>query len=228
MNMRDDNMITERYMSDPEGAVLVQERSENSRKKGKNATGAKPQVKKATSKAKAEKAAVKPKQKPQQEEPKKNDETPSLKTPSVMKLVQDTGAENQVIAAGKSRIPRQLRGIEPLSRVMRRDAENEKRREEEQSTPLITRDLTEMVISAEAPGVLARFNACDCEVCRRELARLAAAEIPARYMRLPENADISWNGFTEEERLLLAAAKKSAMSVMIRLMMGNKKRNFHG
>ena len=221
-------MITERYMSDPEGAVLVQERSENSRKKGKNATGAKPQVKKATSKAKAEKAAVKPNQKPQQDEPKKTDETPSLKTPSVMELVQDTGAENQVIAAGKSRIPRQLRGIEPLSRVMRRDAENEKRREEEQSAPLITRDLTEMVISAEAPGVLARFNACDCEVCRRELARLAAAEIPARYMRLPENADINWNGFTEEERLLLAAAKKSAMSVMIRLMMGNKKRNFHG
>lgn len=228
MNMRDDNMITERYMSDPEGAVLVQERSENSRKKGKNATGAKPQVKKAAPKGKAEKAAVKPKQKPQPEEPKKADETPSLKTPSVMKLVQDTGAENQVIAAGKSRIPRQLRGIEPLSRVMRRDAENEKRREEEQSAPLITRDLTEMVISAEAPGVLARFNACDCEVCRRELARLAAAEIPARYMRLPENADINWNGFTEEEKVLVAAAKKSAMSVMIRLMMGNKKRNFHG
>ena len=221
-------MITERYMSDPEGAVLVQERSENSRKKGKNATGAKPQVKKAAPKGKAEKAAVKPKQKPQPEEPKKADETPSLKTPSVMKLVQDTGAENQVIAAGKSRIPRQLRGIEPLSRVMRRDAENEKRREEEQSAPLITRDLTEMVISAEAPGVLARFNACDCEVCRRELARLAAAEIPARYMRLPENADINWNGFTEEEKVLVAAAKKSAMSVMIRLMMGNKKRNFHG
>ena len=145
-----------------------------------------------------------------------------------MKLVQDACADNQVIAAGKSRIPRQLRGIEPLSRVMRRDAENEKRREEEQSAPLITRDLTEMVISAEAPGVLARFNACDCEVCCRELARLAAAEIPARYMRLPENADINWNGFTEEEKLLLAAAKKSAMSVMIRLMMGNKKRNFHG
>ena len=222
MNMRDDNMITERYMSDTEGAVLVQERSENSRKKGKSATGTKPQVKKTAPRGKAEKAAVKPKQKPQQEEPKKTDETPSLKTPSVMKLVQDACAENQVIAAGKSRIPRQLRGIEPLSRVMRRDAENEKLREEEQSAPLITRDLTEMVISAEAPGVLARFNACDCEV------RLAAAEIPARYMRLPENADINWNGFTEEEKLLLVAAKKSAMSVMIRLMMGNKKRNFHG
>ena len=48
----------------------------------------------------------------------------SVKTPSVMKLVEDTAAmENQVIAAGKSRIPRQLRGIEPLSRVIRREAE---------------------------------------------------------------------------------------------------------
>ena len=56
MNMRDDNMITERYMSDPEGAVLVQERSENSRKKGKSATGAKPQVKKTAPRGKAEKA----------------------------------------------------------------------------------------------------------------------------------------------------------------------------
>ena len=147
----------------------------------------------------------------------------------VMKLVEDTAAmENQVIAAGKSRIPRQLRGIEPLSRVIRREAEAEKQMEEKQSAPLVTRELTGMTAEDAAPSILARFNACDCEICRRELSRLAAEELPARYIRLPEGEGLDWSGFTDDERVLIASVRKSVTTVMIRLMMGNRKRNFHG
>ena len=54
----------------------------------------------------------------------KRQQSQSVKTPSVMRLVEERAfSENQVVAAGKSLIPRQLRGIEPLSKVMRREAE---------------------------------------------------------------------------------------------------------
>lgn len=229
------NIITERYSTEQEGAVLVTERrneekprsAHGSVKSGKTAGKAKKAQEKSA--AKKTKNAAK---NPNSEQPKKLEEPQeqsiSVKTPSVMKLVEDDPlAENQVIAAGKSRIPRQLRGIEPLSRVIRREAEAERRVEEQQNSPIVTKELTGMVIEAAAPEVLARFNACDCGICRAELSRLAGAEIPARYIRIPESADINWTGFTEDEKLLLASLKKTVMSVMIRLMMANKKRNFH-
>ncbi len=163
------------------------------------------------------------------------EQSQSVKTPSVMRLVEERAfAENQVVAAGKSLIPRQLRGIEPLSKVMRREAEFSGR--EQQTEPddevsrssLVMRELTGMVIAECVPGILRRFNACDCERCASELARLTAEEIPARYMRLPELADLSWSGFSDDERLLIDSLKKNVVTVMIRLMIANKKRNFHG
>ena len=157
-----------------------------------------------------------------------------MKTPSVMRLVEERAfAENQVVAAGKSLIPRQLRGIEPLSKVMRREAEFSGREQQTEPddevsrSPLVMRELTGMVITECVPGILSRFNACDCERCASELARLTAEEIPARYMRLPELADLSWSGFSDE-RLLIDSLKKNVVTVMIRLMIANKKRNFHG
>lgn len=156
------------------------------------------------------------------------EEQQSVKTPSVMKLVEDSPlSENQVIAAGKSRIPRQLRGIEPLSRVMRREAAQMSEAERVHDSPEVSRDLTEMVIQQNAPEILRRFNACDCEQCRNELSRLAAAEIPARYIKLPELADLSYDGFSREEKLLIGSLTKTAVSVMIKMMIANKKRNFH-
>ena len=165
-------------------------------------------------------AAKKPEEAPEEQQ--------SVKTPSVMKLVQDSPlSENQVIAAGKSRIPRQLRGIEPLSRVMRREAAQMSEAERVRESPEVSRDLTEMVIRQNAPEILRRFNACDCEQCRNELSRLAAAEIPARYIKLPELADLSYDGFSREEKLLIGSLTKTAVSVMIKMMIANKKRNFH-
>lgn len=155
----------------------------------------------------------------------------SVKTPSVMRLVEERAfSENQVVAAGKSLIPRQLRGIEPLSKVMRREAElqrGEQPDDEVSRSPLVMRELTEMVIAGNVPVIIRRFNACDCEKCMSELARLTAEEIPARYMKMPELADLNWSGFSSDERMLIDSLKKNAVTVMIRLMIANKKRNFH-
>ena len=159
------------------------------------------------------------------------EQSQSVKTPSVMRLVEDRAfSENQVVAAGKSLIPRQLRGIEPLSKVMRREAElqrGEQPDDEVSRSPLVMRELTEMVIAENVPGIIRRFNACDCEKCMSELARLTAEEIPARYMKMPELADLNWSGFSSDERMLIDSLKKNAVTVMIRLMIANKKRNFH-
>ena len=159
------------------------------------------------------------------------EQSQSVKTPSVMRLVEERAfSENQVVAAGKSLIPRQLRGIEPLSKVMRREAElqcGEQPDDEVSRSPLVMRELTEMVIAENVPGIIRRFNACDCEKCMSELARLTAEEIPARYMKMPELADLNWSGFSSDERMLIDSLKKNAVTVMIRFMIANKKRNFH-
>lgn len=159
------------------------------------------------------------------------EQSQSVKTPSVMRLVEERAfSENQVVAAGKSLIPRQLRGIEPLSKVMRREAELQRSKQpddEVSRSPLVMRELTEMVIAENVPGIIRRFNACDCEKCMSELARLTAEEIPARYMKMPELADLNWSGFSSDERMLIDSLKKNAVTVMIRLMIANKKRNFH-
>ena len=159
------------------------------------------------------------------------EQSQSVITPSVMRLVEELAfSENQVVAAGKSLIPRQLRGIEPLSKVMRREAElqrGEQPDDEVSRSPLVMRELTEMVIAENVPGIIRRFNACDCEKCMSELARLTAEEIPARYMKMPELADLNWSGFSSDERMLIDSLKKNAVTVMIRLMIANKKRNFH-
>ncbi len=224
MREPDKDMITERYRSEQESAVLVQEpHSEN---KPVRSQAGKSAARRAKTEKTADKADKEEPQSPVKSE--KNEDAPGIKTPSVMKLVnENVGGENQVIAAGKSRIPRQLRGIEPLSKVIRREAEEERQLEDIQNAPLVTKELTEMVIGAAAPQVLARFNACDCEICRTALAERAAAELPSRYIRMPENADLSWDGFTDDERMLIASVRKSAAAIMIRLMIGNKKRNFH-
>ena len=189
MREQEKNAITDRY--DSEGAVLVR-REDEPAVVGNPAPG-----KRVTeSPGKKRESGRKTAKKPGKEAPKSphtEEQAVSVKTPSVMKLVEDTAAmENQVIAAGKSRIPRQLR-------VIRREAEAEKQMEEKQSAPIVTRELTGMTAEDAAPSILARFNACDCEICRRELSRLAAEELPARYIRLPEGEGLDWSGFTDDE-----------------------------
>lgn len=150
----------------------------------------------------------------------------SSRTPQVMKLVEPQGSMvNPVIIAGKSRIPQQLRGRAPLSRIMRREAA-EIFGEELYTDPneLLTVDLTELVIKENAGELLRRFNACCCDKCIDELSRRTADKIPSRFVRITRAA-------LEENAPELAEQKeplkKSALSAMIRELIVNKRRHFH-
>lgn len=258
MTNSEKNIIAERYLQEtPEDARLVsggsraagikQEPEKPAKKRGraseKKAPGSSGSSSSSSPSSPSSQAAAKrksaaepipqssPKRKPRASAKKPEttpEEQPSVKTPSVMKLVEDKPmSENQVIAAGKSRIPRQLRGIEPLSKVIRREADAANRAEMLRNSPEVRRNLTEMIIEEKTPEILRRFNACDCEQCCAELTRRAASELPARYIKLPELAGLDYDGFSREERLLIKSLNKTAVMVLIRIMISNKKRNFH-
>lgn len=154
-------------------------------------------------------------------------EQPSSKTPHVMKLVErrDEGV-NPVIAAGKSNIPRRLRGAEPLSRVVKRDAIEIPEAGEVHSAPeeQVTVNITALVIAEETPQILRRFNACDCAKCVETLVRLTSESIPARFVKVGKI--VAEHGGTQLEALK-EPLHKPVTQQMIRLIMNNKKRSFH-
>ncbi len=144
----------------------------------------------------------------------------SSKTPQVMKLVeQKIDVVNPTIVAGKSGIPSKLRGMEPLSRIMKREAEN-----------IFGSDVTEtynivsLVTADHAAETLRRFNACDCEVCVETLSRLVEDDIPARFAKL-RKGDVERN--SAEVKKLKEPLQKPVTTLMIRLVMQNKKRSYH-
>ncbi len=176
----------------------------------------------------AEKAAPKKQTATEKETPKKSSKKPaepksaeiSSKTPQVMKLVeQKVDVINPTIVAGKSSIPSKLRGMEPLSRIMKREAEN-----------IFGSDVTEtynlvaLVTADHAATTLRRFNACDCEICVETLSKLVEDDIPARFAKL-RKGDVERNA--PEVKKLKEPLQKPVTSLMIRLVMQNKKRSYH-
>lgn len=145
----------------------------------------------------------------------------SSKTPQVMRLVeQRNDMVNPTILAGKSSIPRKLRGLEPLTKIMKRDAETVFGSDEEAETF----NLTALVIDDHAAQILRRFNACDCELCIERLSQLTADSVPARFVKLKKRSVERKAAEVEE---LKAPLKRTVTSRMIRLVMQNKKRSFH-
>ncbi len=144
----------------------------------------------------------------------------SSKTPQVMKLVeQKIDVVNPTIVAGKSGIPSKLRGMEPLSRIMKREAENIFG-----SDVTETYNLVSLVTADHAAETLRRFNACDCEVCVETLSRLVEDDIPARFAKL-RKGDVERN--SSEVKRLKEPLQKPVTTLMIRLVMQNKKRSYH-
>lgn len=158
-----------------------------------------------------------------------DDERPAVssKTPHVMKLVSDDRPVNPVVIAGKSRIPKQLRGIEPLSRIMRRDSEillGAEEPAEQDEEPVVTVNLTETVIRDTVSETLRRFNACGCEKCAGALARMVADDVPARFVDIPQSgAENPAHSVPEQYEPI----RREVLAKMIRILMGNKKRSFH-
>lgn len=145
----------------------------------------------------------------------------SSKTPQVMRLVeQRNDMINPTIMAGKSSIPRKLRGLEPLSKIMKREAEEIFGTNEDAETF----NVTALVIEENASEILRRFNACDCEICVEQLCALTAEKLPARFAKLKKRA-VERNAPEVEE--LKAPLRRSVTSQMIRLVITNKKRSFH-
>ena len=157
--------------------------------------------------------------------PKKaRDEGESSKTPQVLKLVQDDmDMVNPVIIAGKSSIPKKLRGLEPLSRIMRREAA-EMLGEEFAGKPTVTINLTDIAVKENVLAVLRRFNACDCERCVEELSRLTTEQIPAKYVKVRKSA---MPNALDELSDQLEPLRKKVISSMMRRLMYTKKRCFH-
>lgn len=142
------------------------------------------------------------------------------KTPQVMRLVeQNKNAVNPVILAGKSRVPKQLRGREPLSRMLRMDLGEEFSDREDS----VVVNLTEAAIEYEAPEILDRFNACSCHKCVEVFSRKISEKVPARFARINKSP----RSRSRELRERMEPVRKIVLSEMIRELIGNKKRCFH-
>lgn len=145
----------------------------------------------------------------------------SNKTPQVMKLLeQDKSSTNPVILAGKSRIPRQLSGREPLSRLLKREMGEEF--SEIDGTVVV--NLTQLAIEYEAPEILDRFNACSCDKCVEVFSRVIAERVPVRFARISKAAQRRGSPELTER---MEPVRKLVLSEMIRELIGNKKRCFH-
>lgn len=148
-------------------------------------------------------------------------ERQSNKTPQVMRLLElDESSSNPVILAGKSRIPRQLSGREPLSRLLRREIGDDF--SDMDGTVVV--DLTRLAIDHEAPLVLDRFNACSCDKCVEEFSRIILPRVPMRFARISK---ASQHRDSRELTERMEPVRKIVLSEMIRELIGNKKRCFH-
>lgn len=146
------------------------------------------------------------------------------KTPQVMKLVQhEEDGLNPVVVAGKSRIPRQLRRIEPLSRMMRRESAQVYGIDPPDGEGRVTINLTALIIEDNAVELLRRFNACDCPVCIEQLSRLAAQRLPSRFTKAAKSVLIGGPRLEE----LKAPHRRQVITAMMRIVIANRKRSFH-
>ena len=145
----------------------------------------------------------------------------SNKTPQVLKLLeQDKSSSNPVIMAGKSRIPRQLRGREPLSRMFRRQMGEEF--SDIEGTVVV--NITQLAIEFLAPEILDRFNACSCDKCVEEFSHIIAERVPVRFARISKGSQYRGSHELTER---MEPARRMVLSEMIKELIGNKKRCFH-
>lgn len=145
----------------------------------------------------------------------------SNKTPQVMRLLeQNKSSANPVILAGKSRIPRQLAGREPLSRILGRELGEEF--SDIDGTVVV--NLTQLAIEHEAPLILDRFNACSCDKCVEVISCAIAKRVPVRFARVKKS---SQHRGSRELMERMEPVRKMVLTEMIRELIGNKKRCFH-
>lgn len=175
----------------------------------------------------ADKAANKPHK--AKKKPAKPDKSPNAsaqksgnKTPQVMRLVErdkrGKGA-NLVLMAGKSRVPKSLRGKEPLSGFAAGEFED--------SADTVVVNITELAINYEAPLILDRFNACSCDKCVEVFSMRVAERVPVRFARVSRAAQYCSLAERNELSERVEPMRKIVLAEMTRELIGNKKRCFH-
>ncbi|MDE7399102.1 MAG: hypothetical protein K2N06_06185 [Oscillospiraceae bacterium] len=154
--------------------------------------------------------------------PKAAAQKPGNKTPQVMRLVErdkrGKGA-NLVLMAGKSRVPKSLRGKEPLSGFAAGEFED--------SADTIVVNITELAINYEAPLILDRFNACSCDKCVEVFSMRIAERVPVRFARVNRAAQYCSLAERNELSERVDPMRKIVLAEMTRELIGNKKRCFH-
>lgn len=140
-------------------------------------------------------------------------------TPQVMRLVERGKDANLVLMAGKSRVPRALRGKEPLSGFLAGEFED--------SVDTVVVNITELAINYEAPLILDRFNACSCGKCVEVFSMRIAERVPVRFARVSRAAQYCSLSERNELSERVEPMRRTVLAEMIRELIGNKKRCFH-
>lgn len=141
------------------------------------------------------------------------------KTPQVMRLVERDKGANLVLMAGKSRVPKALRGKEPLSGFVVGEFED--------AEDTVVVNITELAIDYEAPLILDRFNACSCDRCVEVFSGRIAERVPVRFARVSRAAQYYSLNERNELSERVEPMRRMVLSEMIRELIGNKKRCFH-
>ncbi len=144
----------------------------------------------------------------------------AVKTPQVMKLVENPDDVNPVLLAGKSRVPPQLRKKQSLTSLMRREM-GEVFYDVEDTVVV---NITELAIEHEAPEILDRFNACSCDKCVEIFSRIISGRVPARFARVRKGG-IETGSRELSERV--APMRKAVITEMIKELIISKKRCYH-
>lgn len=178
----------------------------------------------AKSPGKAENKPRKAVQNPEKSDKSSKSATPKggNKTPQVMRLVERDKrgkSANLVLMAGKSRVPKSLRGKEPLSGFAAGEFED--------SADTVVVNITELAINYEAPLILDRFNACSCDKCVEVFSMRIAERVPVRFARVSHAAQYCSLSERNELSERVEPMRRIVLSEMTRELIGNKKRCFH-
>lgn len=141
------------------------------------------------------------------------------KTPQVMRLVERDKGANLVLMAGKSRVPKSLRGKEPLSGFAAGEFED--------AEDTVVVNITELAINYEAPLILDRFNACSCDKCVEVFSMRIAERVPVRFARVSRAARYCSLSERNELSDRVEPMRRIVLAEMTRELIGNKQRCFH-
>lgn len=148
----------------------------------------------------------------------------SSKTPQVMRLVEQKAEITPAALGGKGYVPKQLRGREPLSKLMK-SANTPMRSENGDDVEVV--NIAELAIKLEAPEILDRFNACSCSKCVAIFSEMVSQKVSPRFARVSKSKSLNSASHMNELYGRVEQMRKAVMPEMVREIMGRKKRWFH-